>query len=57
MCERREDAEDLAAWRADQIVLGPTPAQAALLQTMTALIGRPPQSVGGVYVWADPVNR
>jgi hypothetical protein len=48
---------DLTAWGADRIVLGPDPAQAALLTTMTGLIGKEPQSVGGVYVWTDPVTR
>ncbi len=47
---------DLRAWGADQIVLGPDPAQAALQQTMTALIGREPQSVDGVLLWANPVT-
>lgn len=48
---------DLTAWGADRIVLGPDPAQDALRSTMTSLIGKEPQSVGGVYVWTDPVTK
>lgn len=54
---RAQAVTDLAAWGADRIVLGPTPAQAALRDTMSDLIGKQPQSVDGVYVWTDPVTR
>jgi hypothetical protein len=53
---RTQAATDLAAWGADRIVLGPDPAQAALKETMTNLLGRSPELVGGVYVWTDPVT-
>jgi hypothetical protein len=49
--QRAQAVADLRAWDADQIVLGPTPGQAALRQTVSDLIGRQPESVGGVYVW------
>ena len=54
--QRAQAVSDLKAWGADQIVLGPDPAQAALRETVTSLIGRPPQLVDGVYVWTDPVT-
>jgi len=42
---------DLTAWGADQVVLGPDPARAALQETVSNLLGRQPQMVGGVAVW------
>jgi dolichyl-phosphate beta-glucosyltransferase len=40
--ERAQAKTDLAAWGTDRIVLGPTPAQAALRETMSDLIGKQP---------------
>ena len=54
--QQTQAVTDLRAWGADRIVLGPTPAQAALRETMSNLIGRQPQSVDGVYIWVDPVT-
>jgi hypothetical protein len=54
---RARATADLAAWGADRIVLGPTPAQAALRETVSNLIGRQPEQVSGVYVWTDPVTK
>jgi hypothetical protein len=51
--QRAQAARDLAAWGADQIVLGPSPAEAALRQTVTDLLGRAPQRQVGVDVWAN----
>ncbi|HST83147.1 MAG TPA: hypothetical protein VLL08_15540 [Kineosporiaceae bacterium] len=55
--ERAQAITDLATWGADRIVLGPAPAQAALRETMSDLIGRQPEQVAGVYVWTDPVTK
>jgi hypothetical protein len=46
---------DLRAWRPSAIVLGPAPARDALRTTLTQLLGQPPEPVGGVDVWRDPV--
>jgi hypothetical protein len=54
--EQAQAAADLKAWGADRIVLGPAPAQEALRETMSNLIGRQPELVDGVYLWSDPVT-
>ncbi len=50
---RRDFAADLAAWQACAAVLGPTRNRDALLAQATALIGREPEFVDGVYLWRD----
>jgi hypothetical protein len=45
------------AWGATQVVLGPDPAQAALRQTVSGLLGRQPEPDGGVLVWSTGVTR
>jgi len=55
--QRAQAIADLSLWHADRIVLGPDPAQAALRQTVSDLIGRQPQAVGGVYIWTDLVTQ
>jgi hypothetical protein len=55
--QRVQAAADLRAWGADQVVLGPDPAQAALRQTMSDLLGRQPESVDGVLLWKDLVPQ
>jgi hypothetical protein len=52
--EREQAAADLRAWGADAVVLGPAPAQDALRATVTDLLGRDPERVGGVDVWPVP---
>jgi hypothetical protein len=49
--ERARAAADLREWGADAIVLGPNGAQDALRTTVTDLLGREPERVGGVDVW------
>jgi hypothetical protein len=49
--QRAQAAQDLHAWGANQIVLGPSPSTAALRSTVTDLLGRPPHRVVGVDVW------
>ncbi|MBZ4318010.1 dolichyl-phosphate beta-glucosyltransferase [Streptomyces huiliensis] len=51
---RRAFGRDLAAWRADAIVLPPQDKQdkgEPLRETVERLTGRKPQRVGGVWVW------
>jgi hypothetical protein len=50
---RRDFAADLRAWRACTVVLGPSRNQDALRAQATALIGREPEVVDGVYLWRD----
>lgn len=55
---RRDLVADLERWDVRTIVLGPMPerqagGRARLLELMTGLVGRAPEEVGGVYVWAD----
>lgn len=42
---------DLARWSACAVVLGPSPHRDALRALATALIGRGPEAVDGVYLW------
>jgi hypothetical protein len=53
--ERAQAQADLREWGADAVVLGPDASQDALRQTVTALLGREPERIGGVDVWSlDP---
>ncbi|GAB3285194.1 hypothetical protein [Kineosporia babensis] len=52
--DRMQAQADITAWGADKIVLGPDPANAALKQTVTDLLGQEPVSQGGVDVWELP---
>jgi hypothetical protein len=55
---RHEFAADLARWRTCAAVLGPTRNVDALRDQASALIGREPELVGGVYLWRDlPATR
>jgi hypothetical protein len=54
--QQAQAVTDLRAWGASRVVLGPDPAQAALRQTMTSLLGKEPQQVDGVDVWTDLVT-
>jgi hypothetical protein len=54
--QQAQAVTDLKAWGASRVVLGPDPAQAALRQTMTSLLGKEPQQIDGVDVWTDPVT-
>ncbi len=44
-------ARDFAAWGATQVVLGPDPNDEPLLETVSSLLGRPPEHVDGVVRW------
>lgn len=50
--ERADLARDDAYWRVDAIVLGPCRFNAALRDTVTALLDRPPVERAGVQHWA-----
>jgi hypothetical protein len=53
--DRQAFAADLVYWRAGVVVLVPDSRNGpALLATLTALFGRPPQQVGGVQLWVPP---
>jgi hypothetical protein len=49
--------EDLRRWEVRTVVLGPLgdrePNRQAVAELLTALLGRPPEQVGGVQVWWD----
>jgi hypothetical protein len=45
---------DLAAWKVTAVVVGPMAHQATLVRFFSALLGRPPTSRGGVYLWLLP---
>ncbi len=49
--DRRAAAADLAYWRAGAVALVETPHRAALQATLTDLLGRAPEPVGGVLLW------
>jgi hypothetical protein len=49
--ERAAFRRDAARWRANAVVLGPSPASAVLRSTVTGLLGRPPDQRAGVEVW------
>ena len=42
---------DLRSWRVDAVVVGPMSNQPAMVRFMTDLIGYPPETTGGVYLW------
>jgi hypothetical protein len=50
---RAKAAEDLAHWGTRTIVLGPCAHEDVYEQFLTDLVGRPPESTGGVKVWRD----
>lgn len=55
---RRDLVADLEAWDVRAIVLGPMRsgqegARARLLELLTGLVGRAPEQIGDVYLWAD----
>jgi hypothetical protein len=50
---RAELAGDLAYWRVSTVVVGPMDRQATMVRFFTALLGRRPSEVGGVWVWWD----
>ncbi|GAA0804035.1 hypothetical protein [Spirilliplanes yamanashiensis] len=52
--DRRAAAADLAFWNAGAVALVETPNRAALETTLTALLGRAPEPVGGVLLWRVP---
>ncbi|WP_216215336.1 glycosyl transferase [Amycolatopsis aidingensis] len=49
--DRLRAQQDLRFWRADVVVLAPRRHQDALLETVQALLAKPPRMTGGVWVW------
>jgi hypothetical protein len=49
--EQEQARADLRTWDADAVVLGPDNSSELLRSTVTALLGREPERVGGVDVW------
>jgi hypothetical protein len=52
---RRVLAADLTRWGVATVVVGPMDHQATMLGFLTDLFGGPPESVGGVWLWRDPL--
>jgi hypothetical protein len=50
---RRALAADFQRWQVRTVIVGPMPHQAGELSLISDLLGRPPEQVGGVYVWWD----
>ncbi len=50
---RQSIRAELAAWNVRTVVLGPMVNQDAAVALLTWALGRPPEAVGGVYVWWD----
>ncbi|HTE65459.1 MAG TPA: hypothetical protein VK736_04275, partial [Candidatus Binatia bacterium] len=50
---RAELAGDLVYWQVSTVVIGPMERQATMVSFFTALLGRRPSQVGGVWVWWD----
>jgi len=48
-------AADFATWRVASVVLGPTPHRQVVAGFLTKLLGRPPEDVGGVYLWRSAI--
>lgn len=44
---------DLRHWRVRSVIVGPMEGQAMAVDLMTAVLGRPPESVAGVEAWFD----
>jgi hypothetical protein len=50
---RRQIARDFAAWRVDSVIVGPVANRQAMAGFLTELLGRPPETIGGVQLWRD----
>jgi hypothetical protein len=50
---REELARDFARWRVRSVVLGPMPNRRAMAGFLADLLGRPPERVAGVELWAN----
>lgn len=50
--QRERLLADLHRWRVDAVIVGPMSNQAAMVQLFTDLLGRAPDSTGGVYAWS-----
>jgi dolichyl-phosphate beta-glucosyltransferase len=50
---RASMAADLAAWHVRTVVVGPMPHEDRAVATLSRVVGRPPERVGGVWVWWD----
>ena len=48
---QEEVLSDLRRWRVQTVIVGPMFNQRAMLDFFTALLGRPPEQVDGVFVW------
>jgi hypothetical protein len=53
---RSQILSELNRWKVDTVVVGPMYNQAAMIEFFTALSGRPPQQVDGVFVWFSQAN-
>lgn len=42
---------DLKAWKVQTVIIGPMAFEQQAVDIYTAVLGRPPEQVGGVYVW------
>jgi len=49
--ERDQAWTNLRQWNVDTIVVGPTPGETQIVTYFTRVMGRAPESTGGVYVW------
>jgi hypothetical protein len=54
---RQQMAEDFATWRVGSVVLGPMANRNVMAGFLTELLGRRPETVGGVEVWRDPTVK
>jgi hypothetical protein len=43
--------DELRRWHVDTVIVGPMPNEPAMIDFLTRLLGRPPDSIGGVYLW------
>jgi hypothetical protein len=50
---RRQIAQDFARWGVRSVVLGPMPHRRVMAGFLTDLLGRPPDRLAGVEMWAD----
>jgi dolichyl-phosphate beta-glucosyltransferase len=50
---RASIAGDLARWHVRTVVVGPMPHEDQAVATLAWVVGRPPEQMGGVWVWWD----
>ncbi len=54
---RQQLLEELRGWRVHTVVVGPMANQPAMVDFLTRLLGRPPLTTGGVYLWAPDTTN